>query len=74
MVSYPVKKLVRHKNSGRYYAARGRWVDRVDAAKSFDSTMEVLEEMGRGAWERGCCELVLKFDGVEGMDTGWIRG
>ena len=55
---------MKNTTTGQYYAGEGKWVPDFKQAKDFTSVWEVVEE-ARKYDLKGCCVLLLQFDGRE---------
>lgn len=60
----PPRRVVKHRETGRFYAGDGCWVDKIEQAKDFASVWVMVEEVSRYGL-KGQCVLFLDFGGTD---------
>ncbi len=60
----PLRRVIKHKGTGQYYAGTGQWVDAIEKAKDFESVWMMVEEASRYGLT-GKCMLMLDFGDKE---------
>ncbi len=60
----PPRRVIKHKNTGQYYAGNGKWANGIGDAKDFASVWVMVEEASRYGL-KGQCVLLLDFGGKE---------
>jgi hypothetical protein len=65
IMSGATKRIIQKRDTGEYYSGFGDWVSEMDQARHFESLHEALTEARQNDLPKGCCVLLLKFDGKE---------
>ncbi len=60
-VSERLRRLIKHRRSGKYYAGRGIWTADLEDAQVFDDLL-VAMETGRAEGLEDCCVVVIIGD------------
>jgi hypothetical protein len=60
-----LKRIIQKSDTRQYYAGPGKWVGQITQALQFDSLPDALEEARKAGLPKGCCVLLLKFDGQQ---------
>ena len=56
-----LKRVIKRKENGKYYAGPNTWVVSIEEAKHFESIREVVSELAEEDLEKGSCVLLLHF-------------
>ena len=62
----PVKGMIRHRDTEKYYKGEGQWTSEIGQAKQFESLTQVVAEARRFGL-KGSCEFVVEAGGQIGF-------
>ncbi len=62
----PVKGMIRHRDTEKYYKGEGQWTSEIGQAKQFESLTQVVAEVQRFGL-KGSCEFVVEAGGQIGF-------
>ncbi len=55
-----LSRVIQRKTDGRYYAGEGNWTGDVQAARNFESVMQVVQECEQSGRLPAASELIIK--------------
>jgi hypothetical protein len=61
-----VRAVIRHRDTGHYYAGDGQWAAMAEAAMQFRQ-LDILFNEAKKHGVSNCCEIVVEFDGSPGF-------
>ncbi len=64
MAAKLVRRLIRHRETNRYFVREGEWTPDPESARHFESVKEAYTEVVRVGLE-GKCLVALRFEGAE---------